>query len=105
MYWFVYAWFDEVDSLRRKPVKEESLIEYYGERTDLPIFARQKKHLSTTEIVEALLDPDLEQDQICKTQPVGIENNLAFIVDLKHLKHVLCDELRSQRLPPYMGGC
>ena len=93
-----------VPCLRRKPVKEETLIEYYSGRKDLPIFARQKKHLSTAAIVEALLDPDLEQDQICKTQPVGIESNLAFIVDLKHLKHpkdVLCDELGSWKC----NGC
>ena len=48
-----------------KLIKKESVIEYYSGRKDLPIFVRQKKHLSTTEIVEALLDPDLDQDQIC----------------------------------------
>ena len=88
----------------RKAVKEESLIEYYCGRKDLPIFARQKKHLSTTQIVESLLDPNLAQDQISNTQPVGIESNLAFIIDLKRLKHpkdILCDELGSWKC----NGC
>ena len=87
--------------LHRKHTKKESLIEYYGGRKDLPVFARQKKYLSTTEIVESLLDPDLDQAQICKPQPVGIENNLAFIVnpkDLKSPKDVLCDELGALAL-------
>ena len=99
-----FSFYMQFTVLHRKHAKKESLIEYYGGRKDLPVFARQKKHLSTTEIVEALLDPDLDETQICKTQPVGIESNLAFIVNLKHLKNpkdVLCDELGSWKC----NGC
>lgn len=52
--------------------------------------------MSTTRIVENLLDPELDVNRICKAQPVAVESNVAFIVDLKHLKHpkdLLCDEL------------
>ena len=90
--------------VHRKLVKTEPVIEYYSGRKELPIYTRQKKHLSTTQIVETLLDPDLDQAQICKTQPVGVESNLAFIVDLKHLKNpkdILCDELGSWKC----NGC
>lgn len=79
------------------------------ERKDLPIFVRHKKHLSTAQIIEILLDPNLEHDQICKTQPKGIESNMAFIIDLKRLKHhkdVLCEELGAWKckwLPSYVG--
>ena len=41
---------------------------------------------------------------MCITKLVGIESNLTFIVDLKHLKHpkdVLCDELGSWKC----NGC
>ena len=43
-------------------------------------------------------------NQVCKTQPVAVESNLAFIVDLKHLKHpkdLICDELGSWKC----NGC
>lgn len=89
----------------RKPCSKERVpIEYHGGRKDLPIFVRQKKHLSTTEIVETLLDPDLDGNEICKAQPVAVESNLAFIVDLKNLNHpkdLLCDELGSWKC----NGC
>ena len=55
-------------------------------------------------IVETLLDPDLDANQVCKAQPVAVESNLVFIVDLKHLKHpkdLLCDESGSWKC----NGC
>lgn len=87
-----------------KPAKEQTSIEYYGGREDLPIFVKQKKHLTTTQIMETLLDPDIDENQICKTQPIAVESNLAFVVDLKHLKHpkdLLCDELGTWKC----NGC
>ena len=51
-----------------------------------------------TDIIETLLDPDLDQNVVTTTQPVGVENNAVFIVDLKYLKHtkdIMCDELGS----------
>ena len=56
--------------------------------------------MSTTEIIETLLDPDLDRNVVATTQPVGVENNAIFIVDLKYLKHtkdIMCDELGSWR--------
>ena len=50
------------------------------------------------------MDPDLDANQICKAQPVAVESNLVFIVDLKHLKHpkdLLCDESGSWKC----NGC
>ena len=87
-----------------KQTKKLSSIEYHGRGESLPIFVRQKHHLSTTTIVETLLDPELDPDLVCKTQPIAVERNLAFIVDLKHLNHpkdLLCDELGSWKC----NGC
>ena len=50
----------------------------------LPIFCRQKNQLTTTEIVETLLDPDIDRNVVSTTQPVGVESNAVFIVDLKY---------------------
>jgi len=54
--------------------------------------------LTTTEIIETQLDPDLDRNVVATTQPVGVESNAIFIVDLKYLKHtndIMCDVLGS----------
>jgi len=51
-----------------------------------------------TEIIEILLDPDLDRNVVAIAQPVGVESNSIFIVDLKYLKHtkdIMCDVLDS----------
>lgn len=50
------------------------------------------------------MDPELGTDQICTTQPVAVESNAVFIVNLKHLKNskdILCDELGAWKC----NGC
>ena len=47
-------------------------------------------------MINTLLDPDLDPNVIATTQPVGVESNALFIVDLKCLKHtkdIMCDDL------------
>ena len=47
-------------------------------------------------IVETILDPELDNRRVCKSQPVAVECNSVFVVDLKHLKRskdLLCDDL------------
>ena len=88
----------------RRDVDRSPATEYHCGRKDLPIFARQKKHLTTAQIVESLLDPELGPSQICTTQPVAVESNLVFIVNLNHLKNakdILCDELGAWKC----NGC
>ena len=54
--------------------------------------------MTTTNIIETLLDPHLDRNVVATTQPVGVENNAIFIVDLKYLKHtkdIMCDVLGS----------
>ena len=45
-----------------------------------------------------MLDPDLKDDRICKVQPLQVEHNSIFIVDLAHLqspKDITCDDMGS----------
>ena len=81
---------------RERVEPRSKIIELHAE--NVPIFSRQKKHLTTSDIVEMLLDPDLDRNLVVTTQPVGVECNAIFIVDLKFLKHtkdITCDELGS----------
>ena len=73
---------------------ETPVIEFHAQ--SVPIFSRRKKHFTTNEMINTLLDPDLDPNVIATTQPVGVESNALFIVDLKCLKHtkdIMCDDL------------
>ena len=54
--------------------------------------------LDTQEIVNAILDPQLNEKHICSMQPVNVECNAVFIVDLEKLdswKDINCDDMGS----------
>lgn len=79
---------------RARVEPRSNVIEFHAE--NVLIFSRQKKHLTTDEIIETLLEPDLDRNVIATTQPIGVESNAMFIVDMKHLHHtkdIMCDEL------------
>ena len=48
--------------------------------------------------MNALLDPELDNDMICTMQPVNVEHNVVFIIDLGELKNVkdlYCNDMGS----------
>ena len=54
--------------------------------------------LDTHNIVNAVLDPELKEDKVCSMQPIDVENNAVFIVDLGKLgtlKDLYCDDMGS----------
>ena len=72
------------------------MIEYHHGRQDLPIFLRQKRRPSSSEVINILLDPDLDHKRVCSSQPTAIDKNAMFIINLKKLRHpsdVLCDDM------------
>ena len=71
-------------------------IHYLNGRQDVPIYCFQKRRPTTTEAVGIILDPDLDRERVCTSQPTCINKDSVFIVDLKQLKHpsdVLCDDM------------
>ncbi|MCG8624910.1 MAG: hypothetical protein MJE68_23290, partial [Proteobacteria bacterium] len=72
--------------------------DFYNGNPKLPAYARISTRMDTQEIVNAFLDPELDDDMICSMQPVNVENNVAFIVDLgklKNVKDLYCDDMGS----------
>ena len=62
------------------------------------MYSRPSARLDTHDIVNALLDPELEESKVCSMQPVNVENNAVFIVDLgklKTVKDLYCDDMGS----------
>ena len=78
----------------------KTVIKYHCGRRDLPVFGCHPKRITTAEAMNVLLDPDLDRRRVCISQPVAVENNRLFVVDLSHLKKpkdLLCDVLDLQR--------
>lgn len=61
-------------------------IDYYHGNKSLPIYERTTKSYSREEIACILCNPALSEELICSTQPVSIENNVSFVIDLSKLK-------------------
>lgn len=56
--------------------------------------------MDTQEIINALLDPDLDASTVCSIQPLHVEHNVVFVVDLATLgsiKDIYCDSMGSWR--------
>ena len=73
-------------------------IKYHCGRRDLSVFGSHPKRITTAEAMNVLLDPDLDRQRVCISQPVAVENNRLFVVDLSHLKKpkdLLCDDMGS----------
>ena len=72
---------------------------YHGD-CNLPVYSRQQSRFDTQEIITILLDPDLKDEQVCKSQPVSIEHNAIFVVNLSELrdpKDIYVDDMGSWR--------
>ena len=52
----------------------------------IPIYDRTSKHYTAKNIVEVLLDKHLPFSRIATCQPVGVQDNLVFVIDLSQLK-------------------
>ena len=52
---------------------------------DLPVFKRGKVEYTVPQLV-LILSGTHDDDDVCKTQPTGIEHNCSFIVDLTCIK-------------------
>lgn len=73
-------------------------IKYRCGRHDIPVYSCPPKHITTAEAMNILLDPNLDRARACSSEPVAVEQNRLFIVDLHYLKQpndVLCDDMGS----------
>lgn len=63
---------------------------------NIPIFEQTLDHFTAKRIAETLLDKDLPISKIATSQPVGVKDNMAFIVDLSKLESE--DDIRADDL-------
>jgi hypothetical protein len=73
-------------------------IEYLNENLNIPIFELTSDHFTARNIAETLLDKDLPLSKIATSRPVGVQNNMVFVVDLSQLsshEDIRADDLGS----------
>ena len=73
-------------------------IEHLHDNLSIPIYDRTSKHYSAKNIVEVLLDKHLPFNRIATCQPVGVQDNLVFVIDLSQLEKpedIRADDLGS----------
>jgi len=63
---------------------------YLHEDKHVPIFSH-KKQFTYSEAVQILLSPC--QDRVCTKQPIAVEQNASFLVDLNKLEDI--DDIKS----------
>ena len=61
-------------------------VEYYHDNQCLPVYGHPRKGYSGEEIVKILLNPTFQNELLCSTHPVSVQNNVSFVVDLSKLK-------------------
>ena len=73
-------------------------VEYYHDNKCLPVYGHPPKGYSGEEIVKILLNPTFQDELLCSTHPVSVQNNASFVVDLSKLKDpndVRADDLET----------
>ena len=58
-------------SVQKYEVQKE---DYYHNNHNLPVYSQQQSRFDTHDIIAILLDPDICDEQVCKTQSVNIEH-------------------------------
>ena len=74
------------------------ILEYLHDNLDISVYERTSKTYSAKEVTDILLDVNLSTIRIATKQPVSVQENLVFIVDLSHLEKpedVRADDLGS----------
>ena len=74
--------------------------DYYHNNHNLPVYSQQQSRFDTHDIIAILLDPDICDEQVCKTQSVNTEHNSTFVVNLSELsdpKDIYVDDMGSSR--------
>ena len=78
--------------------KIEECEDFYHSNRMLPVYSHQQSRFDTQDIISILLNPELKNERVCKSQPVNVEHNATFVVDLTELespKDMYADDMGS----------
>ena len=84
----------------------QDTIQYYNGNLLLPIYSMENKILSPVEVMNVLFNivSSVSSELVCSQQPLHVEHNRTFIIDLDSLKckdDVKCDDIGSWKNQSY----
>lgn len=53
----------------------------------MPVYGHPKRGYNIEQIIDILLNPSFETKFLCKTNPISVQNNVSFVVDLARLSN------------------
>ena len=59
--------------------------DYYNDNVNLPVFQRGKVEYTVSDLIPILVE--MTPQKPCKMQPVGVEHDCSFIIDLDYVKN------------------
>lgn len=80
-----------------KSLKDDTPL-YLHDCSEFPIYSKIHKLLTTSEIINCILDPELSEHSICKRVPIAVNCNAVFLVDMSKLgtsRDIACDDMGS----------
>ena len=55
---------------------------FFNSNPQLPIFSQISSGYGLSQLIDILMSSDVDQSQVCKVQPLGVNCNCTFIIDL-----------------------
>ena len=65
---------------------------------EIPLYSKSSRFHNTTEILNIILDPELDELCVCSQLPFGVDCNSVFLVDMTKLRSprdIVCDDMGS----------
>lgn len=74
---------------------EQTHLSHFYEDHDLPVFLQASTGYSLSDLVDILMSNSLPEEKVCMVQPLGVNRNCTFIIDLDlvRVEDIKADEL------------
>lgn len=72
----------ETNSGSEESDAEKPVVEFYDNDPELPLLARMDHGYPVHSLIQSLLASDMQENRICKVQPLGVTANAVFQIDL-----------------------
>ena len=81
----LYSLFCGTDHAR--PIDDDMLFACRTENSAEPVYEVPSEKYAIEEFIRILLDPKIDQNKVCKQQPLDIISSSTYVVDLDCLQH------------------
>ena len=76
------------------------MLEFYDDDPELPMLARMDHGYPVHSLIQILLTSDVQENRICRVQPLGVTKNAVFQVDLDSVPF---EDLKADDLGSWMA--